>query len=212
MKRFIIGTSLTAALLLAGCAEESTDTKKSEPTTAAKTEEKKEEAKPKEKEVAAKEEPKVEKSEVGEKTAHFTNKSLGIKEKLGPINLSIDKIQTSRLKVSDAFKPTFGDQDEVTTIVINMTLENTSDDTISVYPEQATLTTNTGEQIEAELFLSDQIGGEFIGKVKKSGNILFVAKSQPKDITSIKYILDGPHDQELNQLADRYTVEIPTKN
>lgn len=211
MKRLLIGTSLTAALLLAGCAEESTDTKKSEPTTAAKTE-KKEEVKPKEKEVAAKEEPKVEKSEVGEKTAHFTNKSLGIKEKLGPINLSIDKIQTSRLKVSDAFKPTFGDQDEVTTIVINMTLENTSDDTISVYPEQATLTTNTGEQIEAELFLSDQIGGEFIGKVKKSGNILFVAKSQPKDITSIKYILDGPHDQELNSLADRYTVEIPTKN
>ena len=68
MKRFIIGTSLTAALLLAGCAEESTDTKKSEPTTAAKTE-KKEETKSKEKEMAAKEEPKVEKSEVGEKTA-----------------------------------------------------------------------------------------------------------------------------------------------
>ncbi|MCT4792426.1 MULTISPECIES: DUF4352 domain-containing protein [Exiguobacterium] len=211
MKRLIIGTSLTVALLLAGCAEESTDTKKSEPTTTAKTE-KKEKPKTKEKEVDTKEEPKVEKSEVGEKTAYFTNKSLGIKEKLGPINLSIDKIQTSRLKVSDAFKPTFGDQDEVTTIVINMTLENTSDDTISVYPEQATLTTNTGEQIEADLFLSDQIGGEFIGKVKKSGNVLFLAKSQPKDITSIKYILDGPHDQELNSLADRYTVEISTKN
>lgn len=209
MKKLVLGTSLAAALLLVGCGEESADTKKSEPA-AAKTE-KKEETKSEAKEVAAKEEPKVEKSEVGEKTPQYTNKSLGIKEKLGPINLSIDKIQTSRLKVSDAFKPTFGDQDEVTTIVINMTLENTSDDTVSVYPEQATLTTNTGEQIEAELFLSDQIGGEFIGKVKKSGNILFVAKSQPKDITSIKYILDGPHDQELNKLADRYTVEIPTK-
>lgn len=209
MKKLVVGTSLAAALLLVGCGEESADTKKSE-SAAAKIE-KKEETKSETKEVAAKEGQKVEKSEVGEKTPHFTNKNLSIKEKLGPINLSIDKIQTSRLKVSDAFKPTFGDKDEVTTIVINMTLENTSDDTVSVYPEQATLTTNTGEQIQAELFLSDQIGGEFIGKVKKSGNVLFVAKSQPEDITSIKYILDGPHDRELNPLADRYTVEIPVK-
>lgn len=52
-------------------------------------------------------------------------------------------------------------------MIVDVTAENTSDDTINFHPNQATITTNTGEQIQAEIFISDDVGGEFIGKVKK---------------------------------------------
>ncbi|WP_029333000.1 DUF4352 domain-containing protein [Exiguobacterium oxidotolerans] len=206
MKRMIVGASLSAALLLAGCGEESA----TEPNTEAKAEDKTEAAAP-EKTEAVKEESNVEKTEAGEKTTYFTNKAVGEKTTLGPINFSVNKIQTSRLKVANAYKEAFGDKDEVTLVVVDVTAENTSDDTINFHPNQATITTNTGEQVDAEIFLSDEVGGEFIGKVKKEGNIFFVAQSDPKEITSIKYIVDGPSDANFENLAERYTVEIPTK-
>jgi len=194
VKRFIIGTSLTASLLLAGCAEESSR----EPKTEAKAEDKTEAAAPKKAE-AVKKESNVEKTKAGEKTTYFTNKSVNEKVKLGPINFSLNKIQTSRLKVANTYKETFNNKEEVTLVVLDMTAENTSDDT------------NTGEQIKADIILSDDIGGEFIGKVKKTGNVFFLAEAEPKEITSIKFIVDGPSDSNFESLAERYTVEIPTK-
>lgn len=210
MKHLVIGTSITAAFLLAGCSEEA----QNEPKTEVKADDKKEtaeaKAEPKKKE-AKEESSKVEKTEAGEKTTYFTNKNVNEKTKLGPINFSVNKIQTSRFKVADSYKEAFGNKDEVTLVIVDVTAENTSEDTINFHPNQATITTNTGEQIQAEIFLSDDVGGEFIGKVKKEGNIFFTAKSLPKEITSIKYIVDGPSDSNFQNLAERYTVEIPTK-
>jgi len=210
MKTIVLGASLSAVLLLAACGEESA----SEPKTEVKADEKKEATTAPEKEVkkeVEQEEAEVQKSDAGVKTPYFTNKDLGIAEKLGPINLEINKVQTSRFAVAEDFKESFKNKDEVTMIILNIKAENTSDKTVSVYPDQATITTNTGEQLQAETFISDQVGGEFIGKVKKEGNVMFLADSKPEDITSIKFILDGPHDENLEKLAERYTVEIPTK-
>lgn len=208
MKNIVVGSSLAVALLLAGCgSEEATPQAEKKETAKTETVEKKVETK----EVVAKEEKQVEKSDVGEKTVQYTNKNVGIKADLGPLKFSIDKIQTARLKVNPDFKQAFGDKDDVTLVIIQTTTENTSDDTISVYPNQATITTNTGEQIKANIVLSENNGGEFIGKVKKSGRVTFLAESQPEDITSIKFIMEGPHDDKFTKLAERYMVEIPTK-
>ncbi len=207
MKRLIIGTSITTVLLLAGCAEEGTKEQTSEINSDQKKETK---AAPK-KETAKKEDSQVEKSEAGTKTIYLTKKNLGIAKKLGPINFAIDKIQTSRLEVAKGYEDMFNKKKEVTLVILNVKVENTSDKTISVYPDQATITTNTGEQLQAETFISDQVGGEFIGKVKKEGNVMFVANSKPEEITNVKFIMDGPHDENLTSLAERYTVEIPTK-
>lgn len=208
MKRIVVGSSLAVALLLAGCgSEEAAPQAEKKETAKAESVEKKVETK----EVAAKEEKQVEKSDAGVKTVQYTNKDVGIKADLGPLKFSINKIQTARLKVNPDFKQAFGNKDDVTLIIIQTTTENTIDDTISMYPNQATITTNTGEQIKADIVLSEDSGGEFIGKVKKTGSATFLAESQPEDITSVKFIMEGPHDDKFTKLAERYTVEIPTK-
>lgn len=215
MKKMIIGTSLTAALLLAGCGEESAVTTKEDKTTvkadekadtgSTKSEDKKVE--PAEK----KEENKVEKSELGEKTVHFTNKKLGISTKLGPINFKINKVQTSTFKPTADYKQMFDNKDQVTLIAFEVESENTSDATINFHPNQGKLTTNTGEQIDASLVLSEDVGGEFIGKVKKTGNVIFLANSAPEEITDIKFIADAPNDENFESLGERYTVDVKTK-
>lgn len=208
MKKMIIGTSLTAALLLAGCGEESAVTTKEDKTTV-KADEKSDTSSAKSEE--KKEESKVEKSELGEKTVHFTNKKLGISTKLGPINFKINKVQTSTFKPVEDYKQMFDNKDQVTLIAFEVESENTSDATINFHPNQAKLTTNTGEQIDASLVLSEDVGGEFIGKVKKTGNVIFLANSAPEKITDIKFIADAPNDENFESLGERYTVDIKTK-
>ncbi|WP_393965229.1 hypothetical protein [Exiguobacterium sp. S22-S28] len=212
MKRMIIGTSLTAALLLAGCGEESAVTTKEDKTTVKADDKTKTAAKeaPKEKEESA-DGNKVEKSELGEKRSHFTNKNLNVSTKLGPINFKINKVQTSVFKPVADYKEMFDNKDEVTLIAFEVEAENTSDATINFHPNQAKLTTNTGEQIDASMVLSEDVGGEFIGKVKKKGNVIFLAESAPDKITAVKFIADGPNDENFESLADRYTVDVKTK-
>lgn len=209
MKKLIVGTSLTAALLLAGCSE-TTDTSK-DATTEVKADESKETAA---KEPAKKKEttdPNMEKSDFGMKKIQYTKDNLGIATKLGPMNFKINSVQTSRLMIDEASRGMFEDKEEVTLIMLGVDVENTSDETVSFYPDQAVLTTSTGEQIDAEMMFVEQVGGDFIGKVKKSGEIVFLAESDPKEITQIKYIVEGPSDANFEPLAEQYTVEIPTK-
>lgn len=213
MNKLVVGASLSAALLLAACGEEATKETKTEVKADEKATKTETKDAPK-KEEAKKEdtgEGKVQKSDAGTKTVYYTSGDLGIKEKLGPINFALNKIQTSHFKVAEGYEETFKNKKEVTMVIINVKLENTSDKTVSVYPDQATITTNTGEQLQAETFISDQVGGEFIGKVKKEGNVMFIANSKPEEITSVKFIMEGPHDENLEKLAERYTVEIPLK-
>lgn len=212
MKRFIMGTSLTAAMLLAGCAEESTSTKKVEATSATEVEKKEEkENKAKDSPVKKQNTPKVEKSEFGTKINYFTNKKLNISTNLGPIIFKINKVQTSDFKPSKEYLDMFDSKEKLTLIVFEVEAENTSDATITFHPNQAKLTTNTAEQIDASMVLSADVGGEYIGKVKKKGTVIFIASAAPKKITDVKFIVDGPNDEAFETLAERYTVEIPTK-
>lgn len=106
-------------------------------------------------------------SEVGKLTVVNQKKNLNQTVQSGPINLTINAIQTATLEPSESYKEMFDGKDKVTIVTINLSVENTSDDTIGFYPDQGTLTTNTGEQANAETFLSDEVGGDFYGKVKK---------------------------------------------
>lgn len=212
MKRFIMGTSLTAAMLLAGCAEESSSTKKAEATSTAEVEKKEEkENGAKDASVKKEETPKVEKSEFGTKINYFTNKKLNISTNLGPITFKINKVQTSDFKPSKEYLDMFDSKEKLTLIVFEVEAENTSDATINFHPNQAKLTTNTAEQIDASMVLSADVGGEYIGKVKKKGTVIFIASAAPNKITDVKFIVDGPNDETFETLAERYTVEIPTK-
>ena len=71
-------------------------------------------------------------------------------------------------------------------VQIYFRISNNSDMDFSTYPDQSTLVIE-GQQIEAEMFLSDSIGGEILSGVTKEGIVTF---SVPKieDVSNVSNI------------------------
>lgn len=142
----------------------------------------------------------------------ITDKKLNKKGESGPIKYNIKAIQVSKLTATtDDMASTLDvEKDkEVTLVAMDIEVENTSEKTISFYPDQSEITTNTKEQVSSELFLSDSVGGDYIGKVKKSGTIFFILKnSSADDIDTITYHVDAPCDENFESVGDKVSVEL----
>lgn len=153
----------------------------------------------------------VEEDEIGVRQIYMRDSDLSIEEKIGPIIFQINKVQTMRLQVASDFRSVFDDKKEVTLVSFSVVAENTSDDTVTFYPNQARLVTNTGEQIDAAFLLSDDVGGEFLGKVRKEGGVHFQVDSMPAELTEVRFVVEGPYNDQFNTIAEdryEYTIDV----
>lgn len=141
-----------------------------------------------------------------------TNKELNITGETGPMKYTIEGIQVSKLTATtDEAAELLGiEKDkEVALVAVNASAENTSQDTVSFYLGQATLTSNTKEQVESDMFLSEYIEGEFIGNVINSGNMIYILpNSNADDITNISLHIDAPCNADFETIGDDVTVDI----
>lgn len=71
------------------------------------------------------------------------------------------------------------------------------------------MTTDTKEQVEADMFFTDQLGGDYIGNIIKSGNIIFLLDSQPLDINEIKLTISRGHNENFESIGSDFVFEIP---
>lgn len=142
----------------------------------------------------------------------ITDKKLNKKGESGPIKYNIKAIQVSKLTATtdDMASALDVEKDkEVTLVAMDIEVENTSEKTINFYPDQSEITTNTKEQVSSEVFLSDSVGGDYIGKVKKSGTVFFILKnSSADDIDTITYHVDAPCDENFESVGDKVSVEL----
>lgn len=143
----------------------------------------------------------------------YTNKELGITGSTGPINYNIEGIQISKLTATtdDAAQLIGVDKDkEVTLVAINASAENTSDDTVNFYIGQATLTSNTKEQVDSDMLLSDYIDGEFLGNVIHSGTLIYILpNSAASDVTTVTLHISAPSGSDYMPIGDDVTIDIP---
>lgn len=181
-----------------------------------KTEEEKEEAE----EVAEEKEEETDESTTGEvveenglrKEPVATNKELNLEGEVGPFKYIIEGVQVSKLTATtDEMAQMLGiEKDkEVALVTINASAENTTTDTLSFYLGQATLTTNTKEQVESDMLLSEYIEGEFLGNVKHSGNLVYILKnSKAEDVTNLTLHIDAPHNENFENVGEEVKIDI----
>ena len=150
----------------------------------------------------------VEESEIGKMTTLYQNKELNKTFETGSIKGTLAKIRYATLEPSEDYKAMFNDESVVTLITIEASNENTVDETISFYLDQATLTTDTGQQVDAEIFLSDNLGGDFLGKVKKEGNIQWILKHD-EHIKTLTLHASAPHNENFDSIGEDLKIEIP---
>lgn len=198
---------LVIAIITIGCSSEKSTAEgeiiaRNENDTEDVTEKEKEKEKENIKDVAEEE------TDIGLMTIYKTNDKVNLEQQSGPFIVKVLKSRLSTLEVNEDSRFMFNGKDKVTILTLYIEAENTNGETNFIYPDQGTIVTNTKEQIECNMWLSDNIGGDFIGKVIKEGNIFFVLDSQPEEITEIKYIISGAHDENLDNIGEDITFEL----
>lgn len=198
--------SLSVITAFTACGSDATSTSKSSSDQ--------KEAQTQEKEPEKEEEqPQVEEENGMRKEVVYTNEDLGISGQTGPIKYSATGIQISKLTATtdDAAQLLGVEKDkEVCLVVVEVSEENTTDDTNYFYIGQATLTSSTKEQIDPDMILSDYIDGELLGKVVNSGqNVYILPNSSADDITNVSLHVDAPTDSAFNAIGDEVTIDIP---
>ncbi len=149
-----------------------------------------------------------EKSEIGEREIVKCGKGIELVKESGPFTIRITDIQVLNFHLLDEYKEDFDNKDKLTIITMAVEVENNSASTNIIYPSLGILVTNTEEQVEADLMLSDSVGGEFGGEVVQKGNILFIVDSEGQDIKGIRYIIDGAEDEDFNSIGEDIEFEI----
>lgn len=120
----------------------------------------------------------------------------------GPMILNIPQVNTAYGELSGDLAD-FMDTDAIHYIQIDMEVENTSEETITFHASQATITTNTGEQLESDMWLSDHLDGTYIGEIRKSGSQFFILEnSSAEEIEWVRIIISSPTDENYDRLGE----------
>ncbi|PWK07477.1 copper amine oxidase N-terminal domain-containing protein [Tumebacillus permanentifrigoris] len=119
------------------------------------------------------------------------------------------KMHISRVSLHNSYKSTQY-QTPINAVVMEVEVENTSNAVMHWFPSQGTLVLNTKEQAEAgkSLSYSDSVGGTFMGKVIKKGNIVVAVESDLSKITNLDYKIDGPFDDRFLTVGNDTTASI----
>ncbi|TYP67711.1 stalk domain-containing protein [Paenibacillus methanolicus] len=110
----------------------------------------------------------------------------------GPMVLKITKVTLDPTYKGYSFST------EERAVILDVSVENTSNDKVTWHVDQSEIVLNTKEQVEITLPSENRISSEFNGKVVKKGQIVFPVKSELTDITDIrlllKYVLNGEYE------------------
>lgn len=128
------------------------------------------------------------------------------KYKSADVEFTIDEIKTAKLIAED---PELIDTTvETNVLILSITGENLSDDTVSFHPNTATMTTNTKRQIESNVMISP-FESEFIGKVIQKGEVIFdLGEEGLTDVTELKFVFEGTVKDAMT-IGEEVTVVVP---
>ncbi|GAK12205.1 DUF4352 domain-containing protein [Geomicrobium sp. JCM 19039] len=146
--------------------------------------------------------------ENGEQTLVSLNEDIDTIES-GPIVLEIEKVNGVSA-VFEGMAADMLDDPEVEYIQVDMVVENTSDDDVTFYASQAKLITDTGEQLDPDMWFSDHLDGDYFGNVTKSGSSIYILEnSMAEDVTSVELRYSAPFDTDSwDDLGEDIKIEI----
>lgn len=218
------------SMTLAACSSETADINEESASTppSAESETKEVETAPMEDTEAVEEEAAAEETKEGlnediqedeslKATNTFTNKDLKIEGEIGPVKYEIPAIQLKILEpkdqaTADLFEVKIGE--EVHAFTIQVIGENTADEDVSFYLGQAIAITNTKEQLETDMFLSEGIQGDYLGKVRHEGSNVYILKNSTVDeLKTIELRITAPTDNvNYEPLGEDASVTIEVNN
>ncbi len=133
---------------------------------------------------------------------------LDLEQVSGPVQVDFSELIIASYEVPDNQKDIFHGFDHATLAVIEMSITNTSNDVMYFFPNQSTITTNTGETMDADMLISSLIGIPLEAGKELDGNIIFILESDPEEIDDIKLTMPGTEDESNEQIGEPINLHM----
>ncbi|WP_426452819.1 hypothetical protein ACP26L_12400 [Paenibacillus sp. S-38] len=125
--------------------------------------------------------------------------STSIEVTSGPMRMQIFKVTLDPAYKKDDFPV------PMKAVVLEVKVDNTSDERLTWQVSNGKIITNTREQAKASA-ASDPVGGEFNGKVFKTGKIVFEVEHLD-GITGLEYFTEGAYKEGYNPAGTNITLK-----
>ncbi|MCG7332154.1 hypothetical protein [Salinicoccus roseus] len=221
MKKYLLTGGFAAALLLGACSgeesgdAESTEEETTEEVTEEETaEETTEDAEAAEEKTADQAEEEIEEvTESGVET--IKEVEVGETTQLENVNMTVNMAQINRVEVNEdlaIFLDSYEAGEKVDNLVIEYTIENTTESPRAFYIDQAEVVTSTGQQLQPEFFLSDGIQADMQGAVSSTGTVPYIMDEGAGDeIEWVDVIVPAIMDEETYDVVSeeqKYRIEF----
>lgn len=213
MKKLLLGSVLSTALLLAACGGETEEDTSAEETDTETTETAAEEA-----EDTAAVETEEDTEEVEEEVAPEGLETIkevepGETTQIENVNLTINKAQINRVEVNEdlaIFLDGYEVGDKVDNLVIEYTVENTTEAPRDFFLDQSVVVTSTGQQLEPDMFLAENITASMLGAIEYTGSVPYIMDEGAGDDIewvdiNIPAMLDG---ESYDRVAEETQIRI----
>jgi hypothetical protein len=138
-----------------------------------------------------------------------TSKSynVNVSQTSGPMKMTISKV-TVNPKFTSKLGNTYA------ALILDVKIENTSEDNVTWLPTNGEFAFNTGEQVSGledrleTTFSSDDLGGEYLKGVIRTGKIVLKVNRTIDLINTIHIKIDGPFDDNLEALGEDLTFDV----
>lgn len=128
----------------------------------------------------------------------------------GPLKISIEGMYIGRITkiTNEQIKSYYNTDDPINIVTIIYKVENTSNDTYEFYIGQSPITTDSKEQIEADLLVGKEGGGNLLGQTIKDGINVYYPNNKIEDIKEITWHIKDANSEDYQTKIDGIKVKF----
>ncbi|MDU1315611.1 hypothetical protein [Anaerococcus hydrogenalis] len=148
---------------------------------------------------------------IGNDQLDYEIKKAGVKENeytTGPFKVKITGVSAGIMTPkSEEMKSFLQDRENTQVIILFATVENTEDKKANLYLNQSLITTDTQEQLEPDLLLSEG-SGEFLSAVKQDMTMVYYPQTDVEKTKEIVLHVEAPSDENFETIGDELNITI----
>lgn len=148
---------------------------------------------------------------IGNDQLDYEIKKAGVKENeytTGPFKVKITGVSAGTMTPkAEEMKSFLQDKENTQVIILFASVENTEDKKANLYLNQSLITTDTQEQLEPDLLLSEG-SGEFLSAVKQDMTMVYYPKTDVEKTKEIVLHVEAPSDENFETIGDELNITI----
>lgn len=145
--------------------------------------------------------------ELGDITIVKAGRDIENSYKVGDLDFSIYGAALAKIKTNNQELKDYWQSEEVDVIMLATRISNNSDKTITLYSTQDKIVTDTREQLEPDLLLS-QGAGEILGNVDDKSANIYYPESNLEDISEFTFYLSPGYNEDFGTIGEEHQIKI----